>query len=104
VPEYAAIIFRRTYPDLNEAGAIMDRAKSWVAYWHNSLGLPVHWNEHAKTIWFEDTGARIRFAHLASENEKYNYQGAQYQSCAAQRRSVLTSCGGVFPTEPLSTL
>lgn len=72
VPGYAAIIFRRTYKDLALPGALMDRAHGWLD------STDAHWSENAKT-WTFPSGATLTFAYLASEGDKYNYQGSEYQ-------------------------
>jgi hypothetical protein len=72
VPDYSAVILRRTYADLSKQGAIMDRAKEWLA------GTDAKWNEQKKT-WTFPSGARVAFGYLDTENDKYQYQGAEYQ-------------------------
>lgn len=72
VPGYAAIIFRRTYKDLALPGALMDRAHKWLDT------TDAHWSENNKT-WTFPSGATLTFAYLATENDKYNYQGSEYQ-------------------------
>lgn len=72
VPNYAAIIFRRTYKDLSLPGALMDRAHEWLDE------TDAKWKDNEKT-WLFPSGATLTFAYLASENDKYNYQGSEYQ-------------------------
>lgn len=72
VPGYSAVIFRRTYADLAKPGALMDRAHTWLA---NS---GARWNEQKHT-WRFPSGAVLCFAHLETENSKYDHQGAEYQ-------------------------
>jgi predicted phage terminase large subunit-like protein len=72
VPDYSAIIFRRTYKDLSLPGALMDRAHNWLD------STDAHWSESTKT-WTFPSGATLTFAYLATENDKYNYQGSEYQ-------------------------
>src|SRR5574340_387166 len=50
VPGYAALLLRRTYPDLALPGAIMDRAKEWLGP-HLAAGS-VRWIETDKTFVF----------------------------------------------------
>ncbi|MEH7747051.1 phage terminase large subunit [Neobacillus drentensis] len=71
VPGYSAILFRRTYKDLALPGALMDRAHQWLDT------TDAHWSENAKT-WTFPSGATLTFGYLASENDKYNYQGAEF--------------------------
>lgn len=72
VPGYSAIIFRRTFPDLAQPGAIMDRSKEW---W---FGTAAKWSEEGKS-WRFPSGAVIKFGHLENQNAKRNYMGAEYQ-------------------------
>jgi Terminase large subunit, T4likevirus-type, N-terminal len=72
VPDYAGIIFRRTYANLSKPGALMDRSLSWLK------PTDARWNEQKK-LWTFPSGARIGFGHMDSENDKYNYQSAEFQ-------------------------
>lgn len=72
VPGYRAIIFRRTYADLALPGALMDRSGEWLG------GTDAHWGALDKT-WTFPSGATLSFGYLASENDKYRYQGAEFQ-------------------------
>lgn len=72
VPGYSALILRRTFADLAKPGAIMDRAREWLA------GTDARWNEQKHQFRFP-SGAVLSFGHLESENDKYAYQGAEYQ-------------------------
>lgn len=76
VPGYAALILRRTYPDLALPGAIMDRAKEWLAP-HLGAGA-VRWTDKDKTFFFP-SGASLTFGYLATERDKLRYQGAEFQ-------------------------
>lgn len=79
VPGYSAILFRKTYADLTKPGALMDRAKEWL--------LPhkeVRWDEKDKKFTFCQEGTKIpistiQFGYLENLNDKYNYQGGEYQ-------------------------
>lgn len=75
VPGYAAIIFRKTYTDLALPGAIMDRSKAWL------MDTDAEWNETDKQ-WTFPSGATLNFAYLKSANDKYRYQGAEFQYIA----------------------
>jgi predicted phage terminase large subunit-like protein len=72
VANYAAIMFRRTYKDLSLPGALMDRAHDWLD------PTDARWSEKDKT-WNFPSGATLTFAYLATEKDKYNYQGSEYQ-------------------------
>jgi predicted phage terminase large subunit-like protein len=72
VPGYAAILFRKTYADLSLPGALMDRASSWL----NSTDAK--WKEKDKT-WTFPSGATVTFAYLEHPNDRFRYQGSEYQ-------------------------
>ena len=72
VPEYSALLLRRTFADLAQPGAIMDRAHSW---WD---GTKARWTEETKS-WRFPTGAVIKFGHLEHPSALRNYMGAEYQ-------------------------
>lgn len=74
-PNYAAIIFRRTYTDLSLPGALMSRAKEWLA------GTDARWNDTEKT-WHFPSGASLTFGYLDNENHKYRYQSAEFNYIA----------------------
>lgn len=72
VPGYSALILRRTWPDLNAPGAILDRARTWLAT------TDAHQGDGGR-IWTFPSGARIQFGYLQHEKDKYKYQSAEYQ-------------------------
>lgn len=73
VPDYAALIVRRTYADLALPGAIMDRAKDWLVPHPD-----VRWNEDRKTFTFP-SGSTITFGHLEGPLDRYRYQSSEFQ-------------------------
>lgn len=84
IPNYSALILRRTYADLAKPNAIMDRAKRWL------VGRPgVKWNEKDKTFTF-DSGAVLVFGYMDTENDKYQYQGAEFQFVAFDELTQFT--------------
>lgn len=74
-PGYAALILRRSYPDLTLPGAIMDRADTWLR------PTAATWHDQEKT-WRFPSGASLTFGYLQYENDKYRYQGAEFQYVA----------------------
>jgi hypothetical protein len=72
VPNYAALILRKTYKDLAKPGAIMDRAGEWLR------NTSARWNNEQHT-WTFPSGARLAFGHLETEADKYEYQSAEFQ-------------------------
>ena len=73
VPNYSAILFRRTYADLNLPGALMDRFLSWVKE-HDS----VRWNGSTYVATFP-SGARITFGYLNNQNDYLRYKSSEFQ-------------------------
>lgn len=72
VPGYSALILRRTWPDLNAPGAILDRARSWWG------GLDVRMKDGGRIFEFP-SGARIQFGYIQHDADKYKFQSAEYQ-------------------------
>jgi hypothetical protein len=72
VPEYSALIVRRTFSELALPGAIMARSKAWLN------GSDARWNEQQK-IWTFPSGATVQFAYLERMDHVYRYQGAEFQ-------------------------
>lgn len=72
IPEYASIIFRKTYTDLSLPGALMDRAHLWLD------GTDARWHEMDKR-WVFPSGATLSFGYLKNELDKYRYQSAEFQ-------------------------
>ena len=67
-PNYKGIIFRRTYPKLQELIDRSHRCFSWCAKWNGE-----------KRRWTWPNGASVTFGHCKNESDKYNYQGHEYQ-------------------------
>lgn len=78
VPGYSALILRRTWPDLNAPGAILDRARTWLA------DTPARQRDGGR-IWEFPAGkngsgmARIQFGYLQHDKDKFKFQSAEYQ-------------------------
>lgn len=85
VPGYSAILFRKTFADLVKPGALIDRAKDWLAPF--MLTGEVQWREKERQFIFKKQDHRgkwsikvstLQFGYLDGENDKYNYQGGEY--------------------------
>lgn len=76
VPGYSAILFRKTFSDLNLPGALMSMAKEWLMPFVEKG--EVHWSEKRATFTFP-SGATLSFGYLESDNDCYRYQGAEFQ-------------------------
>ena len=72
VPGYAALILRKSYPDLALPGAIMSRAKEWLK------PTDAKWNENFREFTFP-SGAKLKFGYLAKDDDVYQYQSAEFQ-------------------------
>lgn len=72
-PGYAALVLRRTFPQLSQPGMLIPLSKEWFG-----PHPEVRWNEQAKE-WTFPSGAIIRFGHLNDDNAVFNYQGGAYQ-------------------------
>lgn len=72
VPGYAALILRKTWPDLVLPGAIMDRANHWLG------DTPAKKKEGGR-VWEFPSGARLQFGYLQHDQQKYRYQSAEFQ-------------------------
>ena len=72
IPDYSALLLRRTFASLRLDGALIDRSMEW---WTKTNAKWVD-KEHK---WQFPSGATITFGYLDSENDKYQYQSAEYQ-------------------------
>ena len=74
--DYSALLLRRTYQDLSQPNAIMDRAKKWLDP-YVKIG-EVKWNNQTKTFTFP-TGSTLSFGYLSHDNDLDQYQGSELQ-------------------------
>ena len=72
VPGYAAILFRKTFADLELPGGLLERSKEWLG------GTAARWNERLHA-WSFPSGATVGFGYLATETDKYRYKSAEFQ-------------------------
>lgn len=83
VPGYAALLLRKSYPDLALPGAIMDRAKTWLtgtrARWD---GINKRWSFPIKKGEQDDGVASLSFGYLKDEDDHLRYQGSEFQFVA----------------------
>lgn len=80
IPNYSAIIFRRTFADLVKPGALIDRATQWLAPWtnHPDPKQRVRWSDKEKKFTFP-SGAILQFGYMETAKDRFNYQGGEYQ-------------------------
>jgi predicted phage terminase large subunit-like protein len=69
---YSAILFRRTYADLNLRGALMDRAADWL------IDTPAKWSGQDKR-WTFPGGASLSFGYLEHDGDERRYKSAEFQ-------------------------
>ena len=72
IPGYAALLFRKTFQDLAQPGALMDRAREWLS------GTDATWKDSEKT-WHFPSGATLTFGYLDNDNDHFRYQGIEVQ-------------------------
>lgn len=73
IPNYSAILFRRTFADLSLPGALMDRFRTWISEYDD-----VHWNNNSFIATFP-SGARISFGYLNNAGDYLRYKGSEFQ-------------------------
>ena len=78
IPNYSAILFRRTFSELALPGSLMTRAHEWL-YPHRKAKR-VHWSEQKKTYTFFPSGATITFGYLENVSDHFRYQSAEFQT------------------------
>jgi len=71
VPGYAALLLRRTFPQLSQPGQLIATSKEWLG------PTDAVWNEQQKE-WRFPSGAVLKFGHVKDENAVFNYQGGAY--------------------------
>lgn len=76
VPNYSAILFRRSYTDLALPGALMDRAHEWLGDYVQKK--QINWNRETHTFSFP-SGATLAFGYIQAPRDMYRYQSAEFQ-------------------------
>ena len=71
IPDYAAIIFRRSLSDLMLPSGLIGVSHRWLAG-------RARWSADEHT-WYFRSGARLVFGYLDRINDMYRYQGAEFQ-------------------------
>lgn len=72
VPGYSALLLRRTYKQLTNAGQLLDLSRQWLG------NTDAKWNDQ-EAKWSFPSGATIRFGHLDSDRDLEAYSGPTYQ-------------------------
>jgi len=73
VENYAALILRRTYSQLDMQDSILHRAHLWL---RNTEAI---WQPKQYRYLFPSTGATVTFGYLENEADKYRYDGPAFQ-------------------------
>lgn len=74
-PEFSAVMFRRTFPQLTGRGSLIEQSREMMT----SAGG--EYNEAGKFWRFPD-GQIILFSHMANKNDHYDHQGKEYHIVA----------------------
>lgn len=82
-PDYAALILRRTFPDLTKPGALINRSKRWLR------GSDAVWNGSSHT-WTFPNNAKLVFGHMANPGDEEQYQGSEWDYIAFDEASQFT--------------
>jgi predicted phage terminase large subunit-like protein len=71
-PDYAAVLLRRSFADLNKPKALIPLSHEWLQ------GRGASWDGQQHQ-WKFPSGATVGFGYLDNDNDVYQYQGAAYQ-------------------------
>jgi predicted phage terminase large subunit-like protein len=93
MPNYNAVIIRKSYADLSLPGAIMDRARQYLSPWTESK--EIRWIDKLKTFIFP-SGARLSFGFLDSEGDKFKFQGAEFQFIGVDETSQISETNFLY--------
>lgn len=72
VPGYAALLLRRSFADLEKAGALIPRSHEWLG------GTDAHWQGDRKR-WVFPSGATLEFGYCDHDTHLNSYQGGAWQ-------------------------
>lgn len=87
IPNYAALIFRKTLEDMKKPNAILDRALKW---WQGQAGVKWHPTQHQFEFY---SGAKIKFAQAANMADALAHNSAEYHF-------IGTDEGHLTPVQP----
>lgn len=74
-PEFSAVLFRRTFPQLTGRGSLIEQSREMFS----SVGG--EFNEAGK-FWRFPGGQIVLFSHMANKNDHYDHQGKEYNIVA----------------------
>ncbi|MHA1302899.1 MAG: phage terminase large subunit [Candidatus Heimdallarchaeaceae archaeon] len=87
VPHYNAIIFRKTFSELELPEALMDVASQWLTPY--KLKKEVRWSDRKKT-WTFPSGAKLTFGYLDTPKDKHRYQSAAFHYIGFDEATAFT--------------
>jgi predicted phage terminase large subunit-like protein len=80
VPQYSALILRRSFSDLALPGGLISMSHEWLA------GTAASWNERDHR-WLFPSGATVSFGYISDKQDKHRYQSSSYQSVSYDEAS-----------------
>lgn len=83
VPGYNAILFRKTFADLNLPGSLIPRAKEWLT------GSDAQWNENDSRFTFP-SGATLSFGYMRNDEDRMRYRSAEFQMIGYDELTTFT--------------
>lgn len=83
IPGYSALILRRSFKDLSQRGALMDKAREWLA------GTDAVWNE-TKKQWRWPWGATLSFGYIRNVGDEEQFQSSEFQNINADEATQFT--------------
>lgn len=77
VPNYAAILFRKTFADLMLPSALIPLSQQWLAPFLEDGS--VVWKDKDKKYIFKEYNSTLNFGYLDAKDDHLRYQGAEFQ-------------------------
>jgi Terminase large subunit, T4likevirus-type, N-terminal len=72
IPNYSAILFRKTYADLKLPGSLIPRSHEWLTQ------TDAKWNDNDKQ-WAFPSGATLNFGYMQTDEDRFRYQSSEFQ-------------------------
>lgn len=80
IPQYHALILRRTYKELTKPGALLHRARSWFQ------STPARWHDESSSFVFP-SGASITFGYFDCDADFGQYKSSEFQCICIEEAS-----------------
>lgn len=90
VPNYSALLLRRTFADLQQPGALIPLSHEILA------GTDAKWDGQ-RYRWLFPNGATLQFGYMDTEIDKYRYQGAVFQFVGYDEATQFTESMYLYP-------